>query len=372
MADHGHPSWTTQIRSLLAQKNRLRDWQMLSLYITLEVWTIAINMSTEKSYIYQMFFGGFSPISAACVLIFLALLASSNVLYVTIWLQDPGYVIVLLLKEQLPPRKSDALPTVKQTGDDQAAPIMTETAGLLKRNSVPNDQVSITVETVDNFRNAIENDSQYCFLCDHTTPPRSHHCRQCDRCVAKYDHHCPFLNACIGARTHHLFVMYCFTQSMVMLCAAISSYESMDFFGSAPSVDLDSSFLMWNCLYLLTTFMTSFLFIVSFCLWIGHMTLTMKNRTTWECIVTNRVYSQRMHSQASQRSRFVLPAKYDQGIIANMLEDCSRTPRSEFLYATRRLRHNTTWGDTDDVEIDVFDSDLDNVQQVIQSEIDVI
>jgi len=51
----------------------------------------------------------------------------------------------------------------------------------------------------------------WCELCQHWKPPRSHHCSFCDRCVLRMDHHCPITGNCIGMRNHgHFVLMYFF------------------------------------------------------------------------------------------------------------------------------------------------------------------
>lgn len=47
----------------------------------------------------------------------------------------------------------------------------------------------------------------FCGLCQHWKPPRSHHCTLCKRCVLRMDHHCYFTGNCIGAHNHGHFLL---------------------------------------------------------------------------------------------------------------------------------------------------------------------
>lgn len=48
----------------------------------------------------------------------------------------------------------------------------------------------------------------YCDVCNHYKPPRTHHCSQCDRCVMRLDHHCAFMNTCIGIYNWKFFILF--------------------------------------------------------------------------------------------------------------------------------------------------------------------
>ncbi|KMS93321.1 hypothetical protein BVRB_032660, partial [Beta vulgaris subsp. vulgaris] len=114
-----------------------------------------------------------------------------------------------------------------------------------------------------------------------------------------------------------------------------------------------------NCLYVVTAMGSGFLLMTAAFLCIGHIVLTAKNKTTWEYIVSMRIRQQKWRGNAV---RYLPPSNYDQGLFKNITEDCSSVPRPEFLFATRRVRHNAAWDGTDDVEIDTFDAELDSIQ----------
>uniref|UniRef100_A0A7G3AM45 Palmitoyltransferase n=1 Tax=Lutzomyia longipalpis TaxID=7200 RepID=A0A7G3AM45_LUTLO len=62
----------------------------------------------------------------------------------------------------------------------------------------------------------VQDQLQYCTVCQGYKVPRSHHCRRCDRCSMKMDHHCPWINNCVGYANHAYFC--CFLGFAVIGC----------------------------------------------------------------------------------------------------------------------------------------------------------
>ncbi|CEO97205.1 hypothetical protein PBRA_000550 [Plasmodiophora brassicae] len=362
-----------EFRNSVARKKWPNDYRSAVPYWLAQIWTLGINLYSSHSSIHVMCFVEPSP---SDILLFLLLLVGSNVLYLACWLSDPGYIVVSLDQTlQTPPNSHTAVVidgngrTAATAGSceahfvhtdrtEQTAPESSETSKLLNRPSA-HAAVSMPQATT-------QYDDQYCYLCDFTKPPRSHHCRLCDRCVAKFDHHCPILNTCVGGRTHIFFVGYCCLQSMMMLWAVSSTYQSMNFFGDASTPRASSSdvqsdgpyFLLLNCLRLLTTIVCGFLFTMSLFLFVGHTFLMLRNRTTWEYAQRMRVRRRRMALPPADRDSVKYPGDYDRGMWQNFVEEFTRHLRPEYTYATRRTRYNN-WDGTDDVEIDNFDAELD-------------
>lgn len=66
----------------------------------------------------------------------------------------------------------------------------------------------------------------YCSECQLASPPLSHHCRLCCSCHHSTDHHCLFLNTCVAAYNHRRFVVFIFTNIVLMvafLCAIVGT-----------------------------------------------------------------------------------------------------------------------------------------------------
>lgn len=84
----------------------------------------------------------------------------------------------------------------------------------------------------------------WCELCQHWKPPRSHHCSFCERCVLRMDHHCPITGNCIGIRNHgHFILMYLFaflglSYSFGMCAVAILSTDLAGHGQLGPSASL--------------------------------------------------------------------------------------------------------------------------------------
>uniref|UniRef100_A0A671S999 Palmitoyltransferase n=1 Tax=Sinocyclocheilus anshuiensis TaxID=1608454 RepID=A0A671S999_9TELE len=39
-------------------------------------------------------------------------------------------------------------------------------------------------------------------------PMRARHCKTCEHCVRRFDHHCPWIDNCVGERNHKWFLLY--------------------------------------------------------------------------------------------------------------------------------------------------------------------
>jgi len=83
----------------------------------------------------------------------------------------------------------------------------------------------------------------WCELCQHWKPPRSHHCSFCERCVLRMDHHCPITGNCIGMRNHgHFILMYlfaflglCYSLGMCLIVIVSTDWKKHAGLGSSSS-----------------------------------------------------------------------------------------------------------------------------------------
>jgi palmitoyltransferase ZDHHC4 len=61
-----------------------------------------------------------------------------------------------------------------------------------------------------------------CSSCGIPKIARSKHCRTCDVCVSKFDHHCIWLNNCVGERNYRYFLLYLFSNSVLLMYGVVA------------------------------------------------------------------------------------------------------------------------------------------------------
>ena len=66
-----------------------------------------------------------------------------------------------------------------------------------------------------------------CPECHLIRTPRSRHCNVCKRCVDRFDHHCPWIDNCVGIRNHNYFIIYLYSQFALVITLIISSLSCM-------------------------------------------------------------------------------------------------------------------------------------------------
>uniref|UniRef100_A0A1A8PLD8 Palmitoyltransferase n=2 Tax=Nothobranchius rachovii TaxID=451742 RepID=A0A1A8PLD8_9TELE len=111
--------------------------------------------------------------------LFFLLVTLSVLLYFTVSLMDPGFVL------------SDTLKTGQGSGEETELMISQPSTPRLRR----------------------------CGFCLLQQPMRAKHCQTCTRCVRRFDHHCPWMENCVGERNHRWFIVYLLVQLLTLLWA---------------------------------------------------------------------------------------------------------------------------------------------------------
>lgn len=91
----------------------------------------------------------------------------------------------------------------------------------------------ITKNNVDVVAQAFPSDSflyppppgKECSSCDQLKVPRSKHCSVCDVCVSRFDHHCIWLNNCVGERNYRWFLLFIFSNLIIMIYGTWASFS---------------------------------------------------------------------------------------------------------------------------------------------------
>jgi len=109
----------------------------------------------------------------------LSLLVTGNILYLRLFLMNPGFIKTTVVKYSKHKR---------QTIED----------ALLTPPHIAAYEQAVRLATKDNV----------CITCKCIVPPRSKHCKELDRCVYRYDHYCPFVGTAVGSRNHGSFIFF--------------------------------------------------------------------------------------------------------------------------------------------------------------------
>lgn len=121
----------------------------------------------------------------------------------------------------------------------------------------------------------------YCLL---QQPMRAKHCQKCKHCVRRFDHHCPWIQNCVGERNHRWFIIYLAVQLVVLVWAlqlALSGISS------------SATWKLWFCLngFLLAVLgVVSVFSVVVALLLCCHLYLISINSTTWEFMSHHRIH----------------------------------------------------------------------------------
>ncbi|XP_024116002.1 probable palmitoyltransferase ZDHHC12 [Oryzias melastigma] len=175
--------------------------------------------------------------------LFFLLVALSVLLYFTVSLKDPGFVLSDAQKDS-------------QTWDE-------ESEAMIPRPLTPQ--------------------LRRCGYCLLQQPMRAKHCKTCGRCVRRFDHHCPWMENCVGEWNHRWFVVYLLVQLLALLWALHIALS-----GLSPS-DTWQQWL-WVNGFLLAALAVVGVFSVVVGLLLGcHLYLVSINSTTWEFMSHHRI-----------------------------------------------------------------------------------
>ncbi|XP_016403274.1 probable palmitoyltransferase ZDHHC12, partial [Sinocyclocheilus rhinocerous] len=103
--------------------------------------------------------------------VFSSVVLLSVLLYFTVSLMDPGFVL----------SDSDTRGTSVDSNEEL-------------EKMIPQDHSSLK--------------QRRCGYCFKLQPMRARHCKTCKRCVRRFDHHCPWIDNCVGERNHKWFLLY--------------------------------------------------------------------------------------------------------------------------------------------------------------------
>lgn len=156
----------------------------------------------------------------------------------------------------------------------------------------------------------------YCYICEANSPPRAYHCKSCDRCILRRDHHCVFSGksssearlvrhpkvishslpaaCCVGYKNHKYYMgllfqvafgsLYAFFFHSPYIWSNLGGLSLRSFFSHSLPIPfyvfgyIDSWTLLCNFISMLTVIGALF----SGGLFAYHMSILVKNQTTYE------------------------------------------------------------------------------------------
>lgn len=204
-------------------------------------------------------------------LVFSSVLLLSVLLYFTVSLMDPGFVL-----------SDSQTETASGDGDEELEAM------------IPQEQNSIKQRRCG-----------YCFLLQ---PMRARHCKWCKRCVRRFDHHCPWIDNCVGELNHRWFLLYLCVQFTAVCWGLQSAWSG---FISAPSWQ---QWFTQNVFLLVAFAVTAVFSVVLLLLLCIHAYLASVNCTTWEFMSRHRIlYLKHVDSEENP---------FDRGVFCNLWSFC--------------------------------------------------
>uniref|UniRef100_UPI003AB08589 palmitoyltransferase ZDHHC12-A isoform X2 n=1 Tax=Centroberyx gerrardi TaxID=166262 RepID=UPI003AB08589 len=163
----------------------------------------------------------------------------------------------------------------------------------------------------------------YCLL---QQPMRAKHCQTCKRCVRRFDHHCPWIENCVGERNHRWFIVYLVVQLVALLWALQIALSGVSSGGT------------WQLWFRANGFLLAALgvvgvFSVVVLLLLGcHLYLVSINCTTWEFMSRHRIsYLKNCGDEENP---------FDRGVVCNLREFFCLCRTVVWEQAYHRNNHN--------------------------------
>ncbi|KAI7798339.1 palmitoyltransferase ZDHHC12-A [Triplophysa rosa] len=198
---------------------------------------------------------------------FSSLVLLSVLLYFTVSLMDPGFVL---------------------SDQDTKGTIVERIEELEKM--IPGEQSSLKQRRCG-----------YCFLLQ---PMRAKHCKMCKHCVRRFDHHCPWIDNCVGERNHKWFLLYLCVQFAALSWGLQNAWSGIDFAPTWQQWFTQNGFLLG------ALGLTGVFSVVALLLLCIHVYLASVNTTTWEFMSQHRI-SYLKHCDTEDNP-------FDRGVICNL------------------------------------------------------
>ncbi|XP_062310614.1 palmitoyltransferase ZDHHC12-A isoform X1 [Osmerus eperlanus] len=183
--------------------------------------------------------------------VFSLLVLLSVMLYFTVSLMDPGFVL------------SDSIKTYNNMCYQCPQAVSEELEEMMPDSTTPR--------------------LRRCGYCLFQQPMRAKHCHTCKHCVRRFDHHCPWIDNCVGERNHRWFIIYLTVQLVVLLWALQIAWSGISFTDTWKVWFRVNGFLLAS-LGLIGVF--SLVVVVLMCC---HLYLVSVSATTWEFMSRHRI-----------------------------------------------------------------------------------
>lgn len=147
-----------------------------------------------------------------------------------------------------------------------------------------------------------------CGYCFKLQPMRARHCKTCKCCVRRFDHHCPWIDNCVGERNHKWFLLYLCVQFVAVSWGLQASWSGVV---SAPTWQ---QWFTQNGFLLGALALTAVFSVVVLLLLCIHLYLASVNSTTWEFMSRQRIlYLKHRDSEENP---------FDRGLVCNLWDFC--------------------------------------------------
>lgn len=164
--------------------------------------------------------------------------------------------------------------------------------------------------SVDNNSDQAENEenTKYCWVCEHDVAIQSMHCRYCNKCISNFDHHCQWLNTCVGERNYPFFYKTLWSIAILLVMHALIALAlSIDILVGGTSklranewfaINLSEIVVSINLLFVL---LDSISLILILQLLVFHIKLRAQNLTTYKFILQDNASKRELKKRKTAR-----------------------------------------------------------------------